>query len=96
MRASPKSLRRWFGAVCLLAAIGLLIAGETALKGRLAGAGFIAYWLVCLVLTAVAAGVALLDAAVLRREQRDEHRALIEHTLQEIERERRTRQEAEK
>ena len=94
--ASHKSLRRWFGALCLLGAIGLLIAGETVFKGKMSPLGFVIYWAGCFVLTALAAIAAVRDVARVRQEQRDEQRALIESTLHEIERESRTRQEADK
>ena len=92
MSTNARSRRRWFGVVCLLAAASLLILGETLLKGRLTGVTLICYWLGCFVLTALAAGTALVDAARVRSENRAEQRALIESTLQEIEREKRSRQ----
>jgi hypothetical protein len=81
---NPKTRRRWFGALCLLAALALLAAGETVLKGRLNAWGFIAYWLVCFVVTVLAIGTALLDARAVREETQTEQRALFESTLQEI------------
>ena len=89
--ANPKIQRRWLAAICLLAAITMLIAGETALKERLQPLGFVVYWSSCFILTGLAATLALIDAAKVRNEQRDEQRALIETTLQEIEREKRSR-----
>ncbi len=87
MPQNARTFRRWFGGLCLLAAIVMLIAGETLLKGRLASVPFVIYWLVCFVLTALAAGAALVDAARARAENRNEQRALIENALHEIERE---------
>lgn len=87
MTANTKTRRRWFGAICLLGSVVMLIAGETMLKDRLQPLVMVIYWSVCFILTGLAAGVALMDAARVRNEQRDEHRALIESTLQEIERE---------
>lgn len=84
MKRYAKSRRRWFGAVCLLGAIALLLAGQTGLEGRLAGVAFILYWLLCLLLTLLAMVTALLDVAALRRENRDRQRALIESTIEEI------------
>jgi hypothetical protein len=89
--ANAKSRRRWFGAVCLLVAIGMLIAGETVLAGRLSGVTLIGYWLGCFVLAAVAAGVALIDAARVRAESRAEQRELLESTLRQVEREKASR-----
>ena len=87
MTANAKTRRRWFGAVCLLGSVVMLIAGETGLKDRMQPLVLVTYWSACFILTALAAGVALIDAARVRNEQRNEHRALIESTLQEIERE---------
>lgn len=93
--ANAKTRRRWFGTLCLVTAVVMLIAGETAIKGRLAGSGvlYICYWLGCLVLTGLAAGAAVVDAARVRAGNRDEQRALIESTLHAIEREKRARKD---
>jgi len=82
-----KTRRRWFGAFCLLAAIGMLVAGETVLKWHLTALGFVAYWLGCFVVTLLAVYAALLDARVVRQETQAEQRALFESTLQKIEEE---------
>jgi len=82
-----KSRRRWFGAFCLLAAIVMLALGETALKGRFSALGFVAWWLACMAFTLLAIVAAVLDARALRRESRDEQRALVESTLLEIQEE---------
>ena len=84
MKLSAKARRRWFGAFCLLGALGLLLAGETKPQGRLTGVNFILYWLLCLILTLCAMLAALLDVFALRREQRARQRALIESTIEEI------------
>ena len=91
MSLTNKSRRRWFGAICLLSAIAMLIAGQTALKGRMAPLAFVSYWSACFILTAIAGCVALIDASRVRTEQRDAQRDLIESTIQEIEREKRSR-----
>ena len=49
--------RRWFGVIVLLAALGMLICGETVLEGRLGNLAFFTYWLVCFGFT----GLAILD-----------------------------------
>jgi len=77
--------RRWFGALALLAALGMLIAGETLLKGRLGNLAFICYWLVCLAFTGLAILIAFLDVRSLRHQSRREQRELFETTLKEIE-----------
>ena len=77
--------RRWFGALVLLAALGMLIGGETVLKGKLGGLGFMLYWLVCLVFTGLAIVIAFLDARALQRRTRQDQHDLFETTLKEIE-----------
>lgn len=77
--------RRWVGGLALLGALGLLLAGETVLKTRLAGVGFLLYWAVCFVLTGVAIIVAWIDACAVQRRSRQEARELVEHTLHKIE-----------
>lgn len=79
------SWRRWFGGLVLLLALGFLIAGETILKARLQGLGFVLYWLCCFVLTGAAIVAAWLDACAVQRKGRLEARKLVEHTLGDIE-----------
>lgn len=93
MTANAKARRRWFGALCLLAALVMLVMGLTFLDARLSSVARLCYWLGCFVLTALAAGTALIDAARVRAEQREEQRALLESTLHQIEREKRSRQD---
>jgi len=82
--SNAKTRRRSFGALCLLAAILLLVADEYLLKGRLSGVAFLAYWLVCFLFTVLAIVAACLDVRELRRTTRSEQRALLENTLHEI------------
>jgi membrane protein implicated in regulation of membrane protease activity len=89
---NAKARRRCFGAVCLALAIGLLIGGEAGIEGHPGGLGFIAYWLLCLMFTSLAICAAFLDARALRRQSREEQRALLEDTLREIEREQKPRE----
>jgi membrane protein implicated in regulation of membrane protease activity len=84
MAIDATTRRRWFGAVVLLAALAMLICGETVLKGKLADLTFIAYWLVCLALTGLAVVVAFLDARALQRRTLQEQRDLFKTTLKEI------------
>ncbi|HEU0038345.1 MAG TPA: hypothetical protein VFR76_03640 [Verrucomicrobiae bacterium] len=84
---NTKARRRWFGALCLLTALAMLVAGETLLQGRLRALGFVAYWLVCFVVTLLAVCAALADARALRQETQAEQRALFEATLQRIQEE---------
>ena len=91
MKSTSKTRRRWFGVICLLAAIVMLILGQTLLENRLQPLSLFVYWSICFILTGIAACVALIDASHVRAEQRDAQRALIENTLREIEREKRSR-----
>jgi len=83
--------RRWFGAVVLIAALGLLICGETVLKGKLRNLTFVAYWMACFALTGIAILVAFLDAWAIQRKTRKEQRDLFEAALKGIQAEARPR-----
>ena len=85
MGLNATARRRWLGALALLAALAMLVLGETVLEGKLGPLAFLIYWLVCSVLTGAAIVVAFADArAVAQRTQR-EHRELLENTLKDIE-----------
>ena len=86
MTYNSTARRRWFGSVCLLIAIALLVADEYFFKG-LNGVVFLMYWLACFVFTMLAICAAYLDVRSLRRATRDEQRALFENTLQNISKE---------
>ena len=78
--------RRWLGALVLLAALGMLILGQTVWSERLQGLAFVSYWMACVILTGLAVLIALLDLrAIQRRSQREQH-DLFASTLQKIER----------
>ena len=83
--------RRCLGALMLLAAVIMLAAGETILKPKLHDVAFLVYWLVCLVLTGAAILVAYVDARVQQRRGKREARELLESTLNQIEKEAKTR-----
>jgi membrane protein implicated in regulation of membrane protease activity len=85
--------RRWFGALVLLAALGMLVAGETILKGKLEYLGFLFYWLGCLGFTFLAIVIAILDARALRRETRTAQHDLFQATLKQIEAEAKARKD---
>jgi hypothetical protein len=85
MGLNATARRRWFGALMLLAALAMLIAGLTFLEGRLRDIGYLIYWLVCFGFTGMAILVAYLDARELRRRTRREARELIESTVRKIE-----------
>lgn len=79
--------RRWWGVIFLFAALAMLVAGETVLEDRLGKIGFIVFWIACFVFTCLALLIAFVDAAIVRRRARDEHRQFLEYTLKEIARE---------
>ena len=83
--AKSKSIRRTIGTLSIAVAIAMLVVGETVLKSRLTGIPMLCYWMTCFIFTAIAAGAALIDAARVRSESREEKRALIEKTIKGIE-----------
>jgi hypothetical protein len=91
MALDATARRRWIGACVLLGALGMLVCGETILKGALRDLTFILYWLVCLVLTGLAILIALLDARALGNRARQEQRELFEATLKKLEAEAKTK-----
>lgn len=91
MNPRNKIWRRRFGLICIALAIVMLIAGETGLKLRLSGVMLLGYWATCLILTALAAVVAIADAARVAQELKDEQRSLLEETLRKIEQEKQSR-----
>ena len=86
MGLEAASRRRWFGAATLFAALAMLIAGETFLKGRLSDLAFLCYWLICFALTTLAIFIAFLDVRAVQRRVRQEQRDLLDSTLKKIER----------
>jgi hypothetical protein len=85
MGTDTSSRRRWFGALTLIAAMLMLVAGETLLKGRLSGFSFVVYWLACFGLTGTAMAVAILDLRAIRQRTQNEQRLFLEKALKEIE-----------
>jgi hypothetical protein len=78
---SAQAWRRWLGMAFLAVAFGMLIWGQTVLKARLDGLGYIVYWLACFLFTILALMTALVDIWCVRRKQRLERRALIKNTF---------------
>lgn len=74
----------------------MLICGETVLRAILAknAVWLLVYWMTCFILTALAAGVAITEAARVGRESREEQRTLLTETLHAVEREKRERGKA--
>jgi membrane protein implicated in regulation of membrane protease activity len=77
-------IRRRFGVIFLALALGMLIAGQTVLRDRLGGLGFVFFWLACFAFTFLAILVAALDAAAIRRRARAEQHRFLKDTLEEI------------
>ena len=78
--------RRWFGVLVLVAALAMLVSGQTILKDRLTDPSiFLIYWLICFGCTGLAIFVAFLDVRALQRRTREEQRHLVHRTLKEIE-----------
>jgi flagellar biosynthesis/type III secretory pathway M-ring protein FliF/YscJ len=77
--------RRWFGALFLALAGGMLIWGQTVLKPHLTRWGFLIYWLACFALTGLAILVALLDLRAVRRSIREQQKAMLERALTDAE-----------
>jgi hypothetical protein len=84
MALDPTTRRRWVGAIIVLAAVAMVICGETVLRDRMGPFATLLYWMGCLVLTSLAIVVALLDVRALRNRTRLEERALFESTLKKI------------
>ena len=91
MALDATARRRWFGAIVLSAALLMLVCGETILRGQLTRLPFLIYWLVCFVLTGLAAITALRDLRELSKRTREQQKDLLESTLKEIEREARSK-----
>jgi drug/metabolite transporter (DMT)-like permease len=85
MANSPDVRRRSLGGIFLVAALAMLIAGQTVLQDRLGPTGFIFFWLGCFVFTGLALLVAILDFSAVRRRTRKEQLELFENTLKGIE-----------
>ena len=83
--------RRWFGTLFLIVAIGMLFWGQSVLKSRLEGMGFVLYWLVCFLFTGLAFLTAILDFRAVRQQSRDEHRDLFRHSFDGLEADRDTK-----
>ena len=76
--------RRALGILFLVLALGMLLAGETVLQGRLSSSLFVLYWLACFVFTMLAMIVALRDLRALQSKARKEQRGLLDDTIEKI------------
>ena len=93
--SGSKTIRRAFGAVCLLVAVAMLLLGESKPASN-QDTGFVFYWGACFVFAALAMGAAILDLGAVRREARRQQHDLLETTLLDIEAEKARRAEAKK
>jgi hypothetical protein len=73
--------RRLLGLAFLAAALLMLFAGQTVLRGQLQGIAFIVYWLACLGLVILALLTALLDALIIRQQTRRQQLDLLRDAL---------------
>ena len=79
-------VRRVLGVFFLLAALVMLVIGETAMNDHLRSHPweFVVFWLGCFAFVGLALLLALLDMAAVRRRVRREERELVESTLRQI------------
>lgn len=82
------TLRRWFGLFFLAIAFGMLVWGQTVLREYLQKRFvlFTIYWFACFAFTIAAIVTALLDLRATRMRARREHEALIQRTLDQVDR----------
>jgi uncharacterized membrane protein YbhN (UPF0104 family) len=76
--------RRWLGALFLLAALLMLLAGQWVSVRRIGPLAFLLYWAVCFGFTFLAMATAFFDLRAIRRRRREEERALLEATFKDI------------
>ncbi len=82
---SPANARRLIAGILLGGALVMLTLGVTLFADRLRDIAFVFYWLTCFLLTGMAALLAVIDMALIRRQQRREQQELIATTLREAE-----------
>jgi hypothetical protein len=81
----PVTRRRILGTFCLLAALFMLVSGETFFKNKLSLIGYLVYWVCCFAFTIAAIIIAFRDVRAIGRNVRKDHRELFDATLREIE-----------
>ena len=72
-----KRVVRVFGAVLLGSCLVMFVLGMTLLEQQLHGTEFLLYWSWCFLIAILAAGVALVDMALIRRASREGRRELF-------------------
>jgi len=82
--------RRWYGLLCLVLGAAMLFWGQTLLKDRLGGKTFVIYWGICFLVTGLALIISLWDSYQLRRQMRQQEKALFKHMLDQVEKASRT------
>jgi hypothetical protein len=92
MLTSVDARRRWFGALFLIIAGGLMLWGFTFLGPTLVKSPlvFVSYWSACLLFTLLAFAIALYDMIVIRRRIRDEKRAAFNRAFSDLEQDKQT------
>jgi len=74
---------RWLSGALLVAALLMLLLGQTILAKSLTGKTFIAYWLGCFVCTGLAAVAAIIDFFSLQRRARIQQKEIMEKVFRE-------------
>lgn len=82
---NAQAWRRWFGVIFLALAFAMLVWGQTVLKPKLEGVGYVVYWTGCFLFTFLALMTALVDIWCVRRKQRNERRMLLKKAFTELE-----------
>jgi hypothetical protein len=77
--------------LAVIGALAMLVVGLTLLAGRMGPLGFVTYWMICFALVCVALLMALFDMRAVQDRTREEHKKLLETTIQEIEAEARNK-----
>ena len=85
MLTKGDKIRRKFGLFFICAAVLMVIWGFTALKDKLGGASYLAYWLTCLVLVTIAIYIALWDFWVMMTRERREQIEKLKQALKQDE-----------
>jgi hypothetical protein len=89
---NAKFRRRAFGSLCLIAAVVMLMVGETNPSPDTNRVAFVGYWIGCFGFAMLAMGAAILDLRAVRREARAAQRSLVEATLHNLQAEKQQRE----
>jgi len=85
MLTKGDKIRRKFGLFFICTAVLMVIWGFTALKERLQGVSFLAYWLTCLLFVTIAIYIALWDFWVMMTRERREQIEKLREALKQDE-----------